>query len=181
MSATVSVPLLAYSLASVVALGLAHVLISRRGTAGRRGASPQAGLAKLILFLNAPILAGAGAIAWLEARPPAEAVSMLIFCGIVYNGMAYAYFHVFNMSETARRIRILLHVLIHNDVNAGNLRDDYSPRDMVAVRLDRLEQMGQVARGPDGGYRIAGRVLLSAARVIRFWRRMLRLERHPAS
>lgn len=181
MSASVSILLLVYVPACAVALGVAHVLLSRRQAAGRRPVSPQASLARLILMSNVPALAGAAVIAWHEARPPVETVPMLVFSGIVYNGIAYAYFHVFNMSETARRIRILLHVLIHNDVNAGNLRDDYSPRDMVAVRLDRLEQMGQVARGTDGGYRIAGRVLLSAARVIRFWRRMLRLERHPAA
>lgn len=181
MSASVSIPLLAYVPACAVALGVAHVFLSRRQAAGRRPVSPQASLARLILMSNAPVLAGAAIIAWFEARPLMEMVSMLVFCGIVYNGIAYAYFHVLNMSETARRIRILLHVLVHNDVNAENLRGDYSPRDMVAVRLDRLEQMGQVARGPDGGYRIAGRVLLSAARVIRIWRLMLRLERHPAA
>lgn len=181
MSASVSIPLLLYVPACAAVLGVAHVLISRRQAAGRRPISPQASLAWLILVSNTPVLAGAGIIAWFEARVLVEAMSMLAFTGIVYNGIAYAYFHVFNMSETARRIRILLHVLIHNDVNAGNLRDDYSPCDMVAVRLDRLEQMGQVARGPDGGYRIAGRVLLSAARVIRIWRLMLGLERHPAA
>ena len=181
MSTSVSVPLLAYTLMCLVVLGLVHVLISRRGALGRRLASPQASLAKLILLLNVPVLVGAGVIAWLEARPLLQGVSMLIFSGIVYNGMAYAYFHVFNMSETARRIRILLHVLIYDRVNANNLRSDYSPCDMVIVRLDRLEQMKQITRGPDGRFRIAGRLLLSAACVIRVWRRMLRFERHHAA
>jgi hypothetical protein len=181
MSASVSIPLLVYVPACAVALAMAHVLLSRRQAAGRRPVSPQASLARLILLSNAPVLAGAAVIAWHEARPPMETASMLAFGGIVYNGIAYAYFHVFNMSETARRIRILLHVLMHGMMDADSLRSDYSPRDMVAVRLDRLEQMGQVARGPDGGYRIAGGVLLSAARAIRIWRLMLRLERHPVA
>lgn len=181
MSTSVSILLLVYVPVCAVALGVAHVLLSRRQATGRRPVSPQASLARLILLSNTLVLAGAVVIAWFEARPSVETISTLVFSGIVYNGIAYAYFHVFNMSETARRIRILLHVLIHNDVNAGDLRDDYLPRDMVAVRLDRLEQMDQVARGPDGGYRIVGHVLLSAAHVIRFWRRMLRLERHPAT
>ncbi len=180
MSGVVSVPLLVYTLVCVVSLGLAHVALSRRGAA-HPGASPQARLARLILFMNVPLLAGAAVIAWNEARSPAETVSMLAFAGIAYNGIAYAYFHVFNMSETARRIRILLHVLMHGTVDADSLRSDYSPRDMVAVRLSRLEQMNQVACGPDGNFRISGRVLLTAARVIRFWRQMLRLERHPAA
>ncbi len=124
MNATVSIPLLVYVPACAVALGVAHVLLSRRQAVGRRPVSPQASLARLILMSNVPALAGAAVIAWYEARPLREAVSMLVFSGIVYNGIAYAYFHVFNMSETARRIRILLHVLIHNDVNAEDLRDD---------------------------------------------------------
>ena len=180
MNSAISVPLLAYTLACVVALGLVHALISRYSIQGRRPRSPQASLARLILLLNAPVLTGAGAIAWIEMRPLFETVSMLIFCGIIYNGMAYAYFHVFNMSETARRIRILLHVLIHNGVNADNLRGDYSPRDMVAVRLDRLEQMNQIARGSDCCFRITGRLLLSAARAIRIWRQLLRFESRRA-
>lgn len=180
MSASVSIPLLAYVLACVVAFGLAHVLLSRRAV-GRRPVSPQASLVRLILLLNAPVLTGAVVIAWFEARPPLETASMLVFCGIVYNGIAYAYFHVFNMSETARRIRILLHVLTHENANAEGLRDNYSPRDMVGARLDRLEQMRQIARGPDGRFRVAGRLLLSVARAIRAWRLMLRLGRRSAA
>ncbi len=72
---------------------------------------------------------------------------MLAFSGIVYNGIAYAYFHVFNMSETARRIHILLHVLTHNGVNAESLSENYLPRSMASVRLDRLEKMGQFEFG----------------------------------
>lgn len=181
MSGSVSISLLVYGPACVVTLGLAHVLMSRRRATGNIPASPQSGLARLILLLNVPVLVGTSVIAWIEARSLAETVSMLAFGGIVYNGIAYAYFHVFNMSETARRIRILLHVLTHDDVNAEHLREKYSPRDMVSARLDRLEQMGQIVRGPDGAFHIAGRLLLTAARVIRAWRQMLRLERHPTA
>lgn len=181
MNSAISAPLLIYTLASVVVLGLAHVLISRHSARGRHSASPQTSLARLILFLNAPVLTGVGVIAWNEERTLLEAGSMLIFCGVVYNGMAYAYFHVFNMSETARRIRILLHVLVYDSVNADNLRSDYSPADMVVVRLGRLEQMNQIVRGTDGCFRIGGWLLLSAARVIRVWRQLLRFEPRSAA
>lgn len=181
MNGAVSVPLLVYAPVCAVVLALTHILISRRSVRRGRLGSTQAGLARLILLLNAPVLAGAGAIAWIEVRTLLEAASMLIFCGVVYNGLAYAYFHVFNMSETARRIRILLHVLAHGGVNADNLRSDYTPGDMVVVRLGRLEQMHQIARGSDGRFRIAGRLLLSAARAIRLWRQLLCFESRRAA
>lgn len=181
MNGTVSIPLLIYAPVCVAVLALTHVSISRRNVRHGHLGSPQAGLARLILLLNAPVLVGAGVIAWIEARTLLEAASMLIFCGVVYNGLAYAYFHVFNMSETARRIRILLHVLAHGGVSADNLRSDYTPGDMVAVRLGRLEQMNQIARGPDGRFRITGRLLLTAARAIRLWRHLLRFESRRAA
>jgi len=176
MITAVSISLLVYILVCVTVLGFTHVLVCRSKVA-TRFASPQVSLAWLILLLNAPLLAGAEIIAWFEGRPPVEGVSMLVFSSIVYNGIAYAYFHVFNMSETARRIHILLHVLTHNDVNAENLSENYLPRSMASVRLDRLEKMGQIVRGTDGRFRIDRKLLLFAARVIRVCRQILRLER----
>lgn len=178
MNTIVSAPLLTYTLVCIALLGVTHVLFARRGLLKRRFGSPQTILAKLILFLNAPVLVGAGVIAWIESRAFSEAISMLIFSGIVFNGAAYAYFHVFNMSETARRIRILVHVLVYKSVNASDLRNDYLPRDMVVTRLYRLVQMKQITISSDGSYRIGGRLLLFAARVIRVWRRVLQFERH---
>lgn len=181
MSASVSTPLLAYVPACAVVLVVAHVLLSRHQATGRRPVSPQASLARLILISNVPALVGAVVIAWLETRPLVETMFMLVFTGIVYNGIAYAYFHVFNMSETARRIHILLHVLVHGGVSADNLRSHYTPGDMVAVRLVRLEQMNQIARGSGDRFRITGRLLLTAARAIRFWRQLLRFESRRAA
>lgn len=177
MNPDVSIPLLVHILACAIALGLMHVVASRCSMSTTDAALPQVGLVRLIMLLNFPLLIGIGAIAWFEGRSFVEAFSMLIFGSVVYYGFAYAYFHVLNMSETARRIRILLYVLTHDKVNAEGLRGAYSPRDMVAARLDRLERMGQIARGPDGRFRVASRSLLFAAHTIRVWRLMLRLER----
>jgi len=62
---------------------------------------------------------------------------MLAFAFLVFNGVAYAYFHFFNMSETARRIRMLLQI---RHAGAAGLRVQdleraYSPRDMIEARL----------------------------------------------
>lgn len=94
------------------------------------------------------------------------------YAAVVYGAVAYAYFHLFNLGETARRIRILRE--IHA---AGTLRDDalagaYGSDELVTVRLGRLVETGQVeVRG--GRYVLVGAVLYAAARVVQAWRTML--------
>lgn len=100
---------------------------------------------------------------------------MLVFAFLVFNGIAYAYFHIFNMSETARRIRMLLQ--IRRAGTAGlrvqELEHQYSQQDMIEARLDRLVRMNQLSLGSDGRYRVAGNILLWAGRVMSLWRRLI--------
>ena len=81
---------------------------------------------------------------------------------IFFNCTAYAYFHVFNLSETGRRIRILLELL--DGVTPDTA---YAAQDMVRQRLGRLLLMGQV-RLEQGRFVLASRKLLNIARLIRF-------------
>lgn len=173
MSLSVSTLLLQYLLGCVVALVVIHVLVSRYSVAMHSAQSPQRSLAKLILSLNIPVLAGVLAVARADGYQGAEMVSMLVFSAVVYNGIGYAYFHVFNMSETARRVRILLFLLTHPGMQVSSIQGEYSPRTMMTTRLERLEKMGQIVRAANGRLHVSNRTLLTAAHLIGIWRAVL--------
>jgi len=137
--------------------------------------SPQVLLVRLVLTFNLAVLAGTWLIAQHEARDVAQTMYMLAFAFLVFNGIAYAYFHFFNMSETARRIRILLQIRRAgpSGLRIRELERQYSQKDMIEARLDRLVRMNQLSLAPDGRYRVAGNTLLWAGRIMGLWRRLV--------
>ncbi len=167
--------LLGYVLAIPVALFAAHVLLSRYGGRHPRLHAPQVLLVQLALAFNLAVLAGTWLIARLEARDAAQTMYMLVFAFLVFNGIVYAYFHFFNMSETARRIRILLQIRWAgpSGLRIRELERQYSQKDMIEARLDRLVRMNQLSLAPDGRYRVAGNTLLWAGRIMGLWRRLV--------
>jgi hypothetical protein len=134
----------------------------------RRGlvVSPQLFLIRLVVSLNLPLLLGVSGITheW-----PA-----FIFALIVFNGFGYAYFHLFNLSETSQRVRLL--ILLRRGARGSEGTEEYSPRRMVDVRVRRLVEMGQMRADSEGRYRIAGRFFLNAAFLLRAWRRWFGLD-----
>ena len=175
MNNEVSIMLLGYVLTIPVALFAAHVLLSRYGGRLLRLLSPQVLLVRLVLAFNLAVLAGTWFIARHEARDAAQTMCMLVFAFLVFNGIAYAYFHFFNMSETARRIRMLLQIRRAgpSGLDVQELERQYSQKDMIEARLDRLMRMNQLLLTPDGRYRIAGSTLLWAGRIMGLWRRLV--------
>ena len=166
--------LVVYTVLSVLVLLLFHVLQCRL-TASHDG-SPQARLAKLIVVLNAPLLVGVLVISQMEVRSIGDTGRMLLSAFIVFNGIAYSYFHFFNMCETARRIRMLIQIWLRGgELHRQELIGAYTPGNMVTARLERLVQMRQVSRGADGHYRIDGRLLLVAAYAMEWFKRALSL------
>lgn len=175
MNSGISIPLLGVTCFSLVALVMVHALASRYDGSRRRALSPQLALVRLTLVFNIPVLSSVWLIARFEDRSTIEALYMLLFAFVVFNGVAYAYFHFFNMSETARRIRMLLQI---RQAGASGLRikeleREYSPQDMIDARLDRLVEMHQLVLDADGRYWVSGRVLLWAGRVMAVWRRVV--------
>ena len=71
------------------------------------------------------------------------------------------------MSETARRIRLLIGLLMNNDTT-----ETYSPQSMVLNRLKRLESTRQV-RVTARGYQRKTSSLMMAALLIRALERLL--------
>jgi hypothetical protein len=175
MNSGISISLLCFSCLSLVALVLVHALICRYGASQRSAVSPQLALVGLALVFNAPVLSGVWLIAWLEGRATTETLYMLLFAFMVFNGVAYAYFHFFNMSETARRIRMLLQIRQTgpSGLRIRELEREYSPREMIETRLDRLMKMHQLVLNADGRYRLSGRVLLWAGRIMAGWRHLV--------
>jgi hypothetical protein len=78
--------------------------------------------------------------------PPDELVWMGIYSLIVYNALAYSYFHVFNMGETSRRIRVLSEIYTSRQLKTSEIASVYGANDILNLRLERLLSMKQVKR-----------------------------------
>lgn len=90
---------------------------------------------------------------------------------LVYTLAGYVYFHVFNMSETARRIKILSKIG-KTGARKEELAGAYTCRDMVLNRLKRLASTGEL-RFFEGRYVLGRGMLLFPARIVFYFRGML--------
>ena len=138
--------------------------------------SSQLFLIKLVAYCNIPVLAWTIFLGRAEGRSTVETVWMIAFTFVVFNGFGYTYFHVFNLSETARRLRMMI-AIQEGCPNLQAMQEGYSSKDMVQVRLARLQSMGQIEKGPDGRYRLREGFFLYVARLIRVWRHASGLDR----
>ena len=125
--------------------------------------SPQMFLIKFVLFMNVPLFLGTILIARIELRSIIDLMSMLLFGTLVFNLVSYVYFHIFNMSETARRIKILLHLYKNGSSHIDELKYDYNPKDMVNSRLERLIEMDEITLDESGIYHLNSRIFLPVA------------------
>jgi hypothetical protein len=154
----------------IVTAVVSHIIYCRL-FGSRSTRSPQKILLAVIIVGNFLLLAGlisqAVADGWLYG------VALLAYSLIVYNAAMYAYFHLFNMSETARRIRILLNILEHGALRNEDILAGYTPRNMVTVRLERLVLMGWLQQNRAGQYKIKARWALYTAQTFRLMRKIL--------
>ena len=149
---------------SPLILMAAHIVFLRTIKALSLNISNQKSLILCALLLNLPLLT---IIFFINKTP-----SSLIYAFLVYNSLAYSYFHFFNMSETARRIKILLEIKQKDFIVYNDLTTDYKPDFIVKTRLKRLAELGQIKQNADS-YTISGKVLLLAALFIGFCRKIL--------
>ena len=56
------------------------------------------------------------------------------------------------MSETARRIRILIQLYENNSISIDQLKNEYNSSDMINSRLERLLKMGEIKKDASGRY-----------------------------
>lgn len=99
----------------------------------------------------------------------------LTYVAVVYASIAYSYFHLFNMSETARRIRILRELHAAGSLTAEEISRLYSGASVLEARFDRLVATRQLQMQA-GRFVEAGRPLYIAACLVRAWRLVLGLE-----
>ena len=104
-----------------------------------------------------------------------KSFSAIAYAFLVYNSLGYAYFHFFNMSETARRIKILLEIKKNKTLKIENLTQNYKSDFMVKTRLQRLLELNQIKKINEK-YFIKGKILLFATLMIRFLKKTLNLE-----
>lgn len=99
----------------------------------------------------------------------------VVYFMIVYTCIAYSYFHLFNLSETGRRVRILRELRAAGSLTAQEISSRYSTALVIEVRLDRLVAAGQLElRG--GRYVNPGWLLRTAAYAVGAWRLVLGFE-----
>jgi len=172
MSNHVSFLFLIYLLLCILLAMTAHVGYCR--FYGKNSShSPQNSLLAIILVGNMPLLFGTVIIGIIQDVPILAFFLLIIYALIVYNCILYAYFHVFNMSETARRIRILLHLRKSGSLAKPQLIALYSPQNMVEARLQRLQKMGVICRTQEGHYRTCNSFAVMIARLFQIIKKLL--------
>lgn len=122
-------------------------------------------------FLAALVLAWAFYLKDLGGR---DAAIAFIYSLIVSLLLSYSYFHVFNMSETARRIRILYEIHVRGRLKAAELDRLYGAGEMLENRIERLVSMGQIRKDGDS-YVLTSKILYFAALLIAGWGKVLGL------
>jgi|GEM_PF-1079616 len=154
---------------SQVFLVFAHVAVERIISKKKKGSSSMIRAMKCSLFGNIPVLLAALLLMAREGPGMGFSAVTLIYVFLVYNALAYSYCHVFNMGDTARRIRIL-----HELDRAGGCleRDEldkrYGIRNMLDARLERLVSMRQITEH-GGRFVISSSLLYRAGLIVLRW------------
>jgi hypothetical protein len=162
----VEITLLSLALLALL-LVLAHIGTARFGrTSGER----QISLIKLMLYLNFGIVGIVVALTLSGEWSRSEIVAAAVYLFLSVNAFSYAYFHIFNMSETARRIRILGALYDNPGQHEDQIRSAYSPEEMIRKRIERLAIMGEIRQGVEGKYEINRNRLLIVAKIFRLLR-----------
>lgn len=160
-----------------------HILFSRLAHIIKINRPPQLICIMSAVFANGPFFA----LMWIftfnlyrpdELVPAISSMPSLLYAFIVFNLMGYTYFHIFNMSETARRVRILYDIYTRGSITKVDIEKSYHKEDMVAVRLQRLLGLGQI-RKVNGAYFLDRRLLYYAAILLAFWSRLIGLSILP--
>ena len=92
---------------------------------------------------------------------------------LTFNSIAYIYFHFFNMSETSRRIKILVGIKKGKIINIHDIQNYYSYEKSLSLRLGRLEKMSQIKMVDKNSYVLQGRLLYVVSYVMIFFRSLL--------
>lgn len=146
-----------------------HACVIRLGL----GRSGQAAALLASIAAIAPVGCALWAV-YLGTLAGAALLSASLYAALTYALFAYSYFHVFNMGETARRVRILSELRERGELSAAELKSLYNTAAILDRRMERLVALGQV-RLEEGRVVLKSRRLYRAATVINWWGRVLGL------
>ena len=149
-------------------LFIAHAAIIRIAARVHAPVSNQKVALYTIVLMNIPIICSSIRIIGFFNATKADYAYVLC----AYNLIGYCYFHLFNMSETARRIKILSAVKKGAIASLKDVQGHYDYHTTLMLRLERLEALSQIALS-NGKYNVTGGTLLVAANCIRFLRNIL--------
>ena len=159
----------------VVVLICLFLVIGHRYNCGKTWSSGkrQRYLIWMVIVSNLPLLVITVFLTWIGGSSVGNVISSILYVLLAFNAFGYAYFHLFNMSETARRIKILMAISDRGLQFQSEVEEQYSPSDMIRQRLDRLEDMGQIRKDDEGNYLISSRSLLGVAVIFRYARNIV--------
>ncbi len=177
------IALLLTALSSPLLILALHIILSRVALALRTKRVPQficvmAVLLGNIFFLILLLLLCFNVPGTRDIIPAPAGFSSFLYAFIVYNLIGYTYFHIYNMSETARRVRILYDINSKGRLKKADIEKLYHKGDMVEVRVERLLGLRQI-KEQSGAYVLDGRFLYYAALVLALWSRLIGLSIMP--
>ena len=105
-------------------------------------------------------------------RSEAGLLSAALYGLLVYSGLSFCYFIVFNMTESARRIHMLRELYVQKQLSLGELDREYNVAKMLSVRLERLTALGQL-RKVEGRYFLRERILYYAGLILSSWAKLI--------
>ena len=147
-----------------------HAVVSRYFTRYKPAVSRQIVCAICILIGHIPMAMSLWYFVMIDVQ---EALPTILYSLVVYNAIGYSYFHIFNMSETARRIRLLYELYLAGQLKSSDISSSYNPQDILLVRIDRLISMGQIKQA-DNRYMLDGYFLYYVAKVVVFWANLIK-------
>jgi len=95
---------------------------------------------------------------------------------LTYAGLAFCYFQVFAMTETARRLHILHELYTKKDMTFAQLEADYGASKMLATRIHRMVEIGQLNCN-GSRYTLRSGLLLWVGQIMSFWAKVLGFEK----
>lgn len=101
----------------------------------------------------------------------------MIFALTVFNCMAFFYVQFFNMSETARRIKLIIAIKNGKITNINEIESDYEPSVMLGKRLTRLIGLRQIKLGANGKFILINSFFLNVSKIFELWKCILGIKK----
>jgi len=146
---------------------------------GCRAVPPQLLSFGAVMLGNVPVLW----LAWVSGVRPlagtiSDMASGIVYVLLTYQAIGFCYFHLLNATETSLSIHILMEMLSEGSISVEKLRRNYSPKEIIEARIDRMVSLGQMEER-NGRFVLGNRTILWSGKMIDLWRMILGLPLNP--